>query len=96
MLSVRFSVKQHRHLGRPWTRMAPPIGVITNTFADKTNDSRYDGTFTTVYRGNWPKGGVDAPVLYNANNLPVSPGEPILTFLDEQPATPISLPYRSR
>ncbi|WP_162053487.1 RagB/SusD family nutrient uptake outer membrane protein [Pontibacter pamirensis] len=81
-----------QHLGRPWTRMAPPIGVITNTFADKTNDSRYDGTFTTVYRGNWPKGGVNAPVVYNANSLPVAPGEPILTFLDEQPATPINYP----
>ena len=43
-------------LGRPYTRMAPPIGVFTNTFAEKTLDSRYDGTFTTVYRGNWPKG----------------------------------------
>lgn len=38
-------------LGRPWTRMAPTIGAIMNTFADKTLDSRYDGTFTTVYRG---------------------------------------------
>lgn len=81
-----------QHLGRPWTRMAPTIGVITNTFADKTNDSRYDGTFTTVYRGNWPKGGVNAPVLYNANGLPVNPGDPILTFLNEQPVTPISYP----
>ncbi|GAA4443947.1 hypothetical protein GCM10023188_45230 [Pontibacter saemangeumensis] len=88
--SVQRAAEQH--LGRPWTRMAPPIGVITNTFADKTNDSRYDGTFTTVYRGNWPKGGVAAPVVYNANSLPVSPGEPILTFLDEQPETPISYP----
>lgn len=79
-------------LGRPWTRMAPTIGVITNTFADKTNDSRYDGTFTTIYRGNWPKGGVDADVVYNANSLPVSPGEAILTFLDEQPATPVNYP----
>ncbi len=26
-------------LGRPWTRMCPTIGVIENTFADKTNDS---------------------------------------------------------
>ncbi len=43
-----------QHLGRPWTRMCPTIGVIENTFADKVNDSRYDGTFTTVYRGNWP------------------------------------------
>ncbi|AKD02266.1 RagB/SusD family nutrient uptake outer membrane protein [Pontibacter korlensis] len=81
-----------QHLGRPWTRMAPTIGVITNTFADKTNDSRYDGTFTTVYRGNWPKGGVNADVVYNANSLPVRPGEPILTFLDEQPATPVNYP----
>lgn len=32
--------------------MAPPLGVFTKTFADKVNDSRYDGTFTTVYRGN--------------------------------------------
>ncbi|MCC9167368.1 RagB/SusD family nutrient uptake outer membrane protein [Pontibacter harenae] len=79
-------------LGRPWTRMAPTIGAITNTFADKTNDSRYDGTFTTVYRGNWPKGGVDAEVVYNANGLPVSPGGAILTFLDEEPVTPINYP----
>ncbi|MCC9136682.1 RagB/SusD family nutrient uptake outer membrane protein [Pontibacter silvestris] len=79
-------------LGRPWTRMAPTIGAITNTFADKTNDSRYDGTFTTVYRGNWPKGGVSADVLYNANSLPVTPGDAILTFLNEEPATPITYP----
>jgi hypothetical protein len=82
-------------LGRPWTRMAPTIGAITNTFADKTNDSRYDGTFTTVYRGNWPKAGIDAPVVYNANGLPVEPGGAILTFLDEQPATQINYPSES-
>ena len=70
-------------LGRPWTRMAPTIGAVRNTFADKTNDSRYDGTFVTVYRGNWPKGGVTNGVLYNANDMPVAPGEPILTFLDD-------------
>ncbi|SFD69015.1 RagB/SusD family nutrient uptake outer membrane protein [Thermophagus xiamenensis] len=76
-------------LGRPWTRMCPTIGVIENTFADKTNDSRYDGTFTTVYRGNWPKGGSEVEYVYNANNLIVYPGEPILTFLDEEPSEPI-------
>jgi len=69
-------------LGRPYTRMAPPIGVFTNTFADKTLDSRYDGTFTSVYRGNWPKGGVANAVLYNANDLPVRPGDAILSFLE--------------
>lgn len=71
-------------LGRPWTRMAPTIGAIFNTFADKTLDSRYDGTFSTVYRGNWPKAGIANAVLYNANELPVSPGDPILTFLDDE------------
>lgn len=79
-------------LGRPWTRMAPTIGVIENTFADKTNDSRYDGTFVTVYRGNWNLNGTgltNVSTLYNANGLPVSPGDPILTFLDSEPATPI-------
>jgi hypothetical protein len=69
-------------LGRPYIRMAPPIGVFTNTFAEKTLDSRYDGTFSTVYRGNWPKGGTANPVLYNANDLPVTPGQPILSFLE--------------
>lgn len=79
-------------LGRPWTRMAPTIGVFTNTFADKTNDSRYDGTFTTVYRGNWQKAGITAPLVYNANNLTVNQNGAILTFLDEEPATPINYP----
>ncbi|MDF7814921.1 RagB/SusD family nutrient uptake outer membrane protein [Hymenobacter sp. YC55] len=80
-------------LGRPWVRMAPTIGAITTTFADKTNDSRYDGTFTTVYRGNWLRGtGVPETTLYNANNLPVSMGDPILTFLNSEPATAITYP----
>ena len=79
-------------LGRPWTRMAPPIGVFENTFADKTNDARYDGTFVTVYRGNWKKGGIDADFVYNANYMRVEHGEPILTFLDEEPSTPVNYP----
>lgn len=79
-------------LGRPWTRMAPPIGVFENTFADKTNDARYDGTFVTVYRGNWKKGGINADYVYNANGLRVNHGEPILTFLDEEPDSPINYP----
>lgn len=79
-------------LGRPWNRMAPTIGAVQNTFADKTNDSRYDGTFTTTYRGNWPKAGVTNATLYNANNLPVTPGGAILTFLDTEPTTAITYP----
>ncbi|HTN22238.1 MAG TPA: RagB/SusD family nutrient uptake outer membrane protein [Pelobium sp.] len=71
-----------QHLGRPWTRMCPTQGVIKNTFADKVNDSRYDGTFTTVYRGNWQKAGITSPTLINANGLPIAPGDAVLTFLD--------------
>ena len=69
-------------LGRPYIRMAPPIGVFTNTFVEKTLDSRYDGTFSTVYRGNWPKGGVTNATLYNANDMAVTPGQAILSFLE--------------
>jgi starch-binding outer membrane protein, SusD/RagB family len=69
-------------LGRPWTRMAPPVEVFTKTFAEKTLDSRFDGTFTSAYRANWPKGGTSNPVLYNANDMPVLPGDKILSFLD--------------
>ncbi|MDR1763935.1 MAG: RagB/SusD family nutrient uptake outer membrane protein [Dysgonamonadaceae bacterium] len=70
--------------GRPWTALAPPYKVFTNTFADKTNDSRYDGTFVTVYPANMDKvPGRQDPVI-NANGLPVHSGEPIFTFLDEE------------
>lgn len=72
--------------GRPWTRMCPTINVIEDTFADKVDDSRYDGTFVTTYRANWPKGGLDAEFLYGANAMPVYPGDAVLTFLDEEPA----------
>ena len=89
MSSVQREAEQH--LGRPWTRMCPTIGAIKNTFADKTNDSRYDGTFTTVYRGNWDKAGVTGPV-YNANYMQVQPGDAILTFLNNDPATPLTYP----
>lgn len=67
--------------GRPWVRNAPPIEVFTKTFADKTNDSRYDGTFTTVYRCNQTEAGITSQ-LYNANYLPITEGSAVLTFLN--------------
>jgi hypothetical protein len=69
-------------LGRPYIRMAPPIGVFTNTFTEKTLDSRYDGTFSTVYRANWPKAGVANATLYNANDMAITPGQAVLSFLE--------------
>lgn len=67
--------------GRPWTRMAPPLGVFTKTFADKVNDSRYDGTFTTVYRGNWSTAGKNWESVTNANGMKVKEREPIFSFV---------------
>lgn len=69
--------------GRPWTRMAPPHGVFTKTFKDKTKDSRYDGTFTTVYRGNWSTNGNNWTTVSGANGIAVAEGETLLTFLPE-------------
>jgi hypothetical protein len=74
-------------LGRPWTMLAPPQAIFKNTFADKTNDSRYDGTFVTRYRTNFVEAavkvnGVIPAQLYNANFLPVGENEPVLTFLN--------------
>lgn len=67
--------------GRPWTRIAPPLGVFTKTFADKVNDSRYDGTFTTVYRGNWSTAGQNWESVTNANGMKVKEREPIFSFV---------------
>lgn len=79
-------------LGRPWTRMCPTINVVRDYFADKVNDSRYDGTFTTVYRANWPKGGASDEFVYNANNMKIFPGDAVLTFLNDEPEVSISYP----
>jgi hypothetical protein len=68
--------------------MAPTIGAIVNTFSDKVNDSRYDGTFTTVYRGDWNLAGISGS-LYNANNMQINPGDAVLTFLDNEPSQSI-------
>ena len=69
--------------GRPWTRMAPTVEVLTETFDNKDMDSRYDGTFVSSYRGNWDKGGVSTPTLTAANGMEIEPGDAVVSFLDE-------------
>lgn len=72
--------------GRPWTRMAPPVNVFTETFVDKDLDSRYDGTFTTTYRNNTNL--TDTPSsITGADGTQIQPGEPIVSFLDENNPT---------
>lgn len=80
------TVQAGQSYSRMWSRMAPPIGVFTNTFADKTNDSRFDGTFTSVYRSTWHLNPSRPETeLYGANFLPIGPNEPVLTFLPSDP-----------
>lgn len=70
-------------LGRPWTRMAPTQEAIKNIFADKTLDSRYDGTFTTVFRANWNKDTqYSGATAINANGMSIAPGDAVLSFID--------------
>lgn len=71
--------------GRPWTRMAPTHGVFTKTFADRKNDSRYDGTFTTVYRTNWSTNGNTWESVAGPNGIAIKEREPILSFIDDDP-----------
>jgi hypothetical protein len=70
---------------RPWKEMATPIEVATETFADKTYDSRFDGTFAYQFRGNWEKvtSLKSISTMYNANMLPIAPEDSVLTFIDD-------------
>jgi hypothetical protein len=80
------TVQAGQSFSRMWSRMATPIDVFTKTFADKTNDSRFDGTFVSAYPSTWYLNpGRTENELYNANYLPVQKGEPILTFLPNDP-----------
>jgi len=78
--------------GRPWTRMAPVQEVFTNIFTNTDKDSRFDGTFTSVYRGNWAKAGDKTETYYNANHLPVKNGDAILTFVPEKLSESVTYP----
>jgi hypothetical protein len=78
------SIQGGQSFSRMWSRMAPPVGIFTKTFADKTQDSRFDGTFVSVYRGTWNLGGNDR-TLYNANFMPINPGDPAVSFLADDP-----------
>jgi hypothetical protein len=67
--------------GRPWTRMAPPYNVWTETFAD-VKDSRRDATFQTAIHANWEVGNDSAPATHkNANDMDIEQNGIVLTFI---------------
>lgn len=82
-------------LGRPWTRMAPTLNVFETTFANKTEDSRFDASFVLGYRANWPKGGDKSEFYYGANGIKVYPGDLILSFIPDNPGQTIAYPTGS-
>lgn len=83
-------------LGRPWIRMAPTIDAIEN-FTEKNKDSRYDGTFTTVFHGNWYYGAnTDVNYVVGYNNQQINKGEVVLRFLDEEPAIAVNYPANNK
>ncbi|MBQ1697219.1 MAG: RagB/SusD family nutrient uptake outer membrane protein [Bacteroidales bacterium] len=67
--------------GRPWTRVATPYNVHTETFGDE-RDSRRDVTFQTAIHANWNVGSEDqSPTHTNANGMEVAQNGIILTFV---------------
>ncbi len=76
----------NQFLGRPWTRMAPTQEALA-TFTHKDKDSRFDGTFTYIYRTNWTQGGKTSEWVEGPNGNHIGMGEPFLTFLFEDDAT---------
>ena len=72
----------NQFLGRPWTRMAPTHEALA-TFTHKDKDSRFDGTFTYIYRTNWKQGGNSTEWVEGPNGAHIGMGEPFLEFLFE-------------
>ena len=69
--------------GRPWTRMAPTQEAIA-MFDNKSQDSRFDGTFTTTFFANWLRNGKNYEYAVCANGMQVGPNDAILKFLWEE------------
>jgi hypothetical protein len=76
------TVKGGQKFSRMWSRMAPSIDAF-DKFADKTNDSRFDATFVTTYPATYQYADGAPSVLYNANYLPLYPGDFAVSFLPE-------------
>lgn len=70
-------------VGRPWRLLCPPHEVFTKTFslADREIDSRFAGTFTTVFRANYQgRSNYDGQVLSGMNNIAIQDGDTVFYF----------------
>ena len=67
-------------MGRPWTRLAPTHEAL-HTFTDIDMDSRFDGTFTWIFRTNWDQFGAATQWVVGPNGNHIGVKEPFLVFL---------------
>ena len=64
--------------------MAPTHEAIkVFTSQDITKDSRFEGTFTSAYYGNWEKAGIANASVTGANGLEIPKGGRVLSFIPE-------------
>ncbi len=80
-------------LGRPWTRLAPTHEAL-HTFTDIDKDSRFDGTFTWIFRTNWDQFGAATEWVVGPHGNHIGVKEPFLVFLpyvDESVTYPTDL-----
>ena len=80
-------------LGRPWTRLAPTHEAL-HTFTDIDKDSRFDGTFTWIFRTNWDQFGMATEWVEGPHSNHIGVKEPFLVFypyVDESVQYPTSL-----
>ena len=64
-----------KEYSRPWTRLRPTAALLTNIFADKTNDSRFDASFQTVWLNN------GTTTVNGLLNQPLVPGDTAFVML---------------
>ena len=80
-------------MGRPWTRLAPTHEAL-HTFTDIDKDSRFDGTFTWIYRTNWDQFGAATEWVEGPHGNHIGVKEPFLVFfpyVDESVQYPTDL-----
>jgi hypothetical protein len=74
-----------KEYSRPWIRLRPTAALLTNIFADKTNDSRFDASFQTVWLNN------GTTTVNGLLNQPLVPGDTAFVMLTHD----ISEAYRA-
>jgi hypothetical protein len=74
-----------KEYSRPWTRLRPTAALLTNIFADKTNDSRFDASFQTVWLNNGTR------TVNGLLNQPLVPGDTAFVMLTRE----VSAAYRA-